>query len=62
MLALFFQGSGVITKKSGHLKTEAYTRYGEIENSNELADFACQAGSFRYRGSFTYFGLMITSF
>ena len=48
MRALFFQGSGVITKKSGHLEIEAYLGCGEIENSNKLADFACQAGPFRY--------------
>jgi hypothetical protein len=50
-----FVMSVAIARKSGCLEILAWHRYGEIENSNEVADF--EAISARNRLSIAYFGL-----
>ena len=50
-----FTGSVAIARKSDCLEVLAQRRYGEIENSNEVADF--KAISARNRMSIAYFGL-----
>ena len=49
--------SVAIARKSGCLEIFAQHRYGEIENSNEVADF--EAISARNRLSIAYFGFKI---
>ena len=49
-----FVMSVAIARKSGCLEILAQHRYGEIENSNEVADF--KAISARNRLSIAYFG------
>jgi hypothetical protein len=49
-----FMMSVAIERKSGCLEILAWHRYGEIENSNEVADF--KAISARNRLSIAYFG------
>ena len=46
-------------KKSGYLETEAKQCYGEIENSNEVADFVRCGGSSRNRNLLHISGLNI---